>query len=468
MRENQTLYFYIFVFSLFLGICSPHLFSHGMFMDGLLYATISKNLADGLGNIWNLHLTNTLFPEFHEHPPLVFGIQSLFFKLFGESFYIEKIYSFATFIIVGLIIIAIWKEIANDKSTAWIPLFLWITIPLVTWAAKNNMLENTMSIFVCLATLFYLKSLRYHRYIFLIFTGLSLASAFLSKGFVSLFIWTFPLWTWLCLRKISFSRMIADSFLTIVLSILPLAFLFLVVPESSISIQKYFINKVLHNISVTKFVPGRFYILYRLFNELLISIIIVSLIIFIGWRKKEDIKLLFTKQKLSLTFFLLGLSGVLPIMISMKQSGFYILSTFPFFAISFGLLVSPFLSILIDNIDQHSKKSRYFEILSISLLLISISISIVQFNRIGRDKAKIEMIFDFIKILPRNSTINIDSNLWSDWGLHGYFGRYANISLDPQKDVLHNFFLTRNKEKSIPKRYIKIREFNDYLLYKRE
>ena len=40
-------------------------------MDGLMYSAISKNLANGIGTFWNPYLSETLFPEFHEHPPLV-------------------------------------------------------------------------------------------------------------------------------------------------------------------------------------------------------------------------------------------------------------------------------------------------------------------------------------------------------------------------------------------------------------
>ena len=69
----KTLSLYIIVILLFLGFCHE-LWSEGMFMDGLYYATIANNLANNIGSFWFLHFTNTEFPIFHEHPPLAFGM----------------------------------------------------------------------------------------------------------------------------------------------------------------------------------------------------------------------------------------------------------------------------------------------------------------------------------------------------------------------------------------------------------
>ena len=150
-KLNKFVPLYIIVFSIFLILIGKTLFSDGMFMDGLLYASVAKNLSNGIGSFWHLHLTNTFLPQFYEHPPLAFGLQSLFFYVFGESIYIERIYSLLTFVIVGILIVSIWNIINNEKQTGWLPLLFWITIPLVSWCCSNNMLENTMSVFICLS-----------------------------------------------------------------------------------------------------------------------------------------------------------------------------------------------------------------------------------------------------------------------------------------------------------------------------
>ena len=111
------------------------LFSHGMFLDGIYYAMVARNLAEGYGDFWNPLLTDTLGSNFHEHPPLVFGIQSLFFKLFGDYHWVERLYSLLCFIGGGWLTVIIWKKVGtkNIKPYYWVPLLLWITVP------KNDM-----------------------------------------------------------------------------------------------------------------------------------------------------------------------------------------------------------------------------------------------------------------------------------------------------------------------------------------
>ncbi|MCD4773130.1 MAG: glycosyltransferase family 39 protein, partial [Bacteroidales bacterium] len=273
--------FYLIVISLFILIVGPSLFSDGMFMDGLLYAAISKNLANNLGSFWDLHLTNTLYPHFHEHPPLAFGIQSLFFKLFGESIFVERFYSFITFIITGWIITRIWKKITNSRfhSLVWLPLLFWILIPLVTWAAANNMLENTMMIFTSLSVLFILKSLDSKRLLYLSLSGLMLFLGFLTKGFVALFPLSMMFWIFIIKRNINCKRFLIDTFVLCIATLAPLLIIYLISPESIDSLTAYFNKQIVGSLKNIQTVDSRFYILWRLFNELIPAGIILLIII---------------------------------------------------------------------------------------------------------------------------------------------------------------------------------------------
>ena len=69
--------------------------------DGVEYAAVARNLAEGHGGFWSTYLSDTLHPDWHEHPPLVFWIQGLFMSAFGDGPYFEGIYGF----FVGLIIL---------------------------------------------------------------------------------------------------------------------------------------------------------------------------------------------------------------------------------------------------------------------------------------------------------------------------------------------------------------------------
>ncbi|MBK9389464.1 MAG: glycosyltransferase family 39 protein [Bacteroidetes bacterium] len=134
-------------------------FSDGMFMDGTIYAVLSRNMANGTGTFWHPHFTDTFFPVFVEHPPLAFGIEGILFRIFGDNRFVERFYSLLTIFITAIVIVYIWKAILKKSSTGWLPLLFWITMPTVNWISVNHMLENTLAIFICLSVLFYLKSL---------------------------------------------------------------------------------------------------------------------------------------------------------------------------------------------------------------------------------------------------------------------------------------------------------------------
>jgi hypothetical protein len=204
MNKNSQITFYLFIGALFIIITAPALFSEGMVMDGVLYASISRNMADGLGTFWKPYLSHGFFPEFYEHPPLALGLQSLWFRVFGDSIYVERFYSLFTYFLMGLVIVAIWKQFTNSYKTGWIPLLFYFSMLKISWACANNMLENTMSVFIGLSILFYLKSINNNKMYFVIISGLFLFLATLTKGLVGLYVWGFPFFLWLFNRKIKF------------------------------------------------------------------------------------------------------------------------------------------------------------------------------------------------------------------------------------------------------------------------
>ena len=187
-----------FVVGLFFVLISPYFLTDGMFLDGLWYATISKNMSEGFCPFWEPRLTQTRWAW--GQPPMTFLLQSPFF-LIGKNLYMAKIYSVLTYICTGGIMFLVWREIGEAFRYFWFVLLLWISIPLVYWGATSNVLENTMSIFVMLSILLYLKSLRKFRFPFVILSGLMLFLAFLTKGFTGLYPLAFPFLHYLFLQR---------------------------------------------------------------------------------------------------------------------------------------------------------------------------------------------------------------------------------------------------------------------------
>src|SRR5262245_65331367 len=113
----------------------------GMFVDGVTYAVVARNMAQGVGSFWKPAFSATVYPEFYEQPPLGVGLQALAFALFGDHLAVERIFSVVVFAVHALLIVAIWRLLLPRRYDV-IPLFFWILPAAVTWAVVNNMLEN--------------------------------------------------------------------------------------------------------------------------------------------------------------------------------------------------------------------------------------------------------------------------------------------------------------------------------------
>lgn len=452
-REHTS--FYLLVFSIFLIILSPNLFSDGMFMDGLLYAAISKNLAHGIGSFWDLHLTNTLFPHFHEHPPLMFGLQSMFFKLLGDSILVERIYSLLTCLITAFIVVKIWKTITAGKyeQYGWLPLLFIMSVPLITWAACNNMLENTMMIFTSLSIFFSIKSINSNRFVYLSISGLSLFLAFLTKGFVGLFPLSIFFWCFIFQSGVGIKRAIIDTSLLIVVTILPFVVLSLINSESIDSLYAYFNQQIVGSIKNVTTVNSRFFIVWKMLLELAPMLILVILISSLTRKITIENPL----RKWAYILLSVALSGVIPIMISMKQRGFYILPSFPFFGIAFAILIVPKVHYFISKINAQNRAFILFKRTSFILAILSMIMVVVNIKRVGRDQEKINDVYQLIELIPKKETISIQPDLYTDWTLHGYFQRYNEISLDGTTPFKNKFVLARKnwQDASLLKEYEK-------------
>ena len=466
---SQTLSFYLFAVGVYLIIVCQDLLSNGMFLDGLIYSTVSKNLANGIGTFWNPHFTATCLSDFHEHPPLAFGIQSILFTILGESRFIDKLYSILTVVVVGYIILKIWATLGYKYG--WFPLFLWLITPTVFWASYNNLLENTLTIFTSLSILFYLKNQERKNYFFIVLSGFMLALGFLTKGFVAFFPWTFPFLLWLFFKQKSFGKMAVDSIGILIFTLTPLLLLILLFPDARLSLHKYIDNQVISSLKNAVTVDSRFDIIKRLFSELIPAAGLC--ILFLVWGRIRKFSVIFEKENSNkaMVFILLGLTGVLPIMISLKQSGFYILPAYPFFAIGAGILLHPLVDSLFIKMNYTSKGFLFFKWIGYGLFFSGIILSLYFSDHFSRDRDKIKDTYLIIPEIPNGSVININPDMFGDWSLHGYFGRFKNISLDPNLNNNREFLLIKNENYSdtLDRNY-KLVKLNtiDYKLFKKK
>src|SRR6266851_5017083 len=152
-----------FSFAVFSLTLLPRLMSQGMFLDGVHFASVARNLAEGVGTFWAPYYTATLYPVEHEHPPLGFWLQSLAFRLCGDSEYVEAFYGYVVGIVTLGLLTVLWTQVRRtepDIAHAWFVLLLFTLTPVISRSFANNLLEPVMTVFVLAAAILSYEALR--------------------------------------------------------------------------------------------------------------------------------------------------------------------------------------------------------------------------------------------------------------------------------------------------------------------
>lgn len=448
--------FWILTITAMIGLIIPILIQDGMFMDGMLYTCVSRNLANGYGTFWfpkfsEMGMAGNI--TFHEHPPLVFGIQSIFFKTLGNSMYVERFYSFLTAIITAILISSTWKLITREYKEllplSWLPVLFWIIIPVSFWSYQNNMHENTMGIFTLLSVYFSFKALHSNKKIYfnIILSGFFIFLASLSKGVPGFFpIGIFGIY-WLINRSFKFNKMLIYTLLIIAIPIVIYSLL-LLFPAPFESLTIYLDKRLIGRVEFAPTVDNRFYILGKLFSELLPVLILSFIMLIIFKIFKIRMKLDKPYSQNIILFLLVGLSGSVPLMLTMVQKGFYFVHSLPFFGLGFALLVAPGLSVLISKINTQKTTYKIFHYFTILLLISAFTISILQIGKTSRDHDILHDVYEVGQIIPEKSIIKIDKSMWNDWSMQCYLIRYFDISVD-HNDVDYDYYLTRSSNDKV-------------------
>ena len=200
----------------------------GMSLDGVTYATIAHNLAVGVGDFWHPYYTATLLHPFHDQPPLAFLLEGQFFQVFGDRWWVERLYSVLTVVPTTCLLVLIWRRLfvgaASWQGFSWLPVALWMAMPSWFWIYRHNYLENTLGIFTTLAVYASLRAADGRRWMpaWIALSGTAIIAAVGSKGPVGLFPAVTPAIAWLALRRTSLVRAVGMQ-LGLVVSVAVLA-----------------------------------------------------------------------------------------------------------------------------------------------------------------------------------------------------------------------------------------------------
>ncbi len=454
---------------LLLGLClfffcaAPFFVQKSMYNDGIWYACISKNLANGIGSFWNPQLTTTIFPSFHEHPPLVFGIQSIFFSLFGDSIVVERLYALSIFLFSAWLIARIWKKGFQENpalASLWpLPLIFWLLNEVIYLFYPGNVLEPTMGAFTLLSVLFLWRAAEKDtfRSAFLLLSlgSFALLGATLSKGFVGLFPLALLFLHWFVFRSMTFIQMTLRS--GAVLAILVVTYLLLLLDSSALeSLGKYIDSQVLASINAERTAyhhrDSRLYILKRLLEVSLPSLILMGLVLYPAYKKKSFV-LAHKTNRLALFYTFIGVSASFPLMVSPKQSFYYLLPAIPFFALAMATLTAPIVRKYLQDLEENP---RLFQSLQMGLRALLLGGMIFTIAKIGtvsnRDKLNLLDIEQIGAVVPEGSTVGAKAYTAQ---LVGYLYRKYEIKIDTNRFDYDYLILDGEKDHPEPPNFTK-------------
>ncbi len=460
-----------FTIGFILAMLLPRLAGEGLFGDGLIYASIARNMAIGNGSYWAPFFSSSYYIPynqgsiFYEQPPLMMGIESIFFRLFGDYYFTEKIYCFAVTFITVWLIHKIWILFFDSHDTVkpfgWVAVLLWYTMPTVIWGMANNMLDCTMAIFSLSSAYFFIKYQRSMHYKYIIFGAFILVLVFLSKGPVGLFPLTIPFLYALVFNKHKWWMGMTHSAAIVCLFFILFGLLLLYVPARTF-IFEYFNQQVVLAIQGGREDGGlawhhRFDIVINLFSIQLLPPILLTGSIYLIFRFAYKIEINESKYFAPALFFsLVGLSGSVPMCVSLKQSSFYLIPSTPFFAIAIAIFILP----LVLKINEILSFSKQWKIILQYAFTIGIAIIFVYsfslFNTITRDQHIIVPLKSILTIVPKGQKLYTCEYAMNSFELHSYFQRYGRYEFTNKQDDANYTFICKECDEVFKSNFLKV------------
>lgn len=375
---KEVLIFFIPLSILFFLIVSP-IARDGMFIDGLAYVNIAKNMSLGIGSFWQPVVDMNNAP-FYEHPPLVFALQSLLFRLIGNHSYTEDVYNLLVLSGVLFFMYEIWTRVAgaSNKGLFFFPFTLFVLSQENQLRYANSMLECTMTLVSLVTVSFFLRFVS-NRLLSYVICGVGASLAFLCKGPTGLFLLATP-----CLFHLVVHRKLRLISLLVPLLAMGVFFglLFLLFPAAYPSLSQYLNQQVIAALAgerIENIANSRLAILHGLIMLNIPQILLCALVYF-GLRSKADQ----VSSRYGLFLLAVGASAILPIMVSIKQASYYQVPSLPYFylGLSFLLLNSIYKILRINTLS-----ARKITGINVGLLLIfgaSLLNVVYSFNTVDR------------------------------------------------------------------------------------
>ncbi len=413
----------------------PRIVTEGLFMDGLAYAIVARNLAEGYGSWWKPWCSAWFERDaFYEHPPFQFWAQSPFFRLLGDHWWVEKLYSTLALLCTVVAIHWIWRLLfGRDRvrqSLGWLAVVLWYLTPTITWGMPCNMLENTLTPLCLLATGCCLLAQQRPQQSagWLIFSGLVVLAAFLTKGPVALFPLAAPFAAAYAFSRPTFRnvRSLLHLLLPALAFALALGLLWLHEPARDF-LQNYWQTQVVRSLNGSREtsdggLAGHLLLVHAFFTaECLPAFATVALLWLLG--KKHAVTASRNMTPETIFAGLVFLSATLPMLISAKQRTYYLMPAIPWLAIFLAAWVSPFANAVGQRMT--AKIQHALRLVCFAALVVVAIFSITTWGTPGRDADQLRIVQYMQTVVPYGETVGVCSDSYYDYQTNAYLQRYG-------------------------------------------
>jgi 4-amino-4-deoxy-L-arabinose transferase-like glycosyltransferase len=440
----------VLALAVLLALTVPRMWQRGMFLDGVTYAVLARNLAAGEGTFWVPSYSATVYRSFFEQPPLGVALQAAAFALFGDHPWVERGYSVVVLLLHGLVIAAIWRRLL-PRAYDWLPVLFWVIPSIVTWGAVNNMLENTQSLFTSLA-------------VYLLFRGAAadsagraagwgmtgagaVAAAALVKGPVGLFPLVVPLLFVLLPveRQPKHWSALAGGLLAAAATVAAaLAFL----PASRDALLAYFDRHLFPALDPSR---GGGWSVADVSRHLSVGILArLAAAAGLLWLVRRRGRTAEVSVWRPAAFFLAtGLSASLPLLVSQKMAGHYFIACVPFFALASGAAALP--AVLSFRRESPGPWARRVPLLLAGGLLVAIPAVLVRHGTLEPRNRDLIAAFDRAAgVVPAGATVGTCRGSAEDWGLVAYAQRFMRLSLTFEDQPANEWFLRKDEACAVP------------------
>lgn len=421
----------------------PPFLSRGMYVDGVKYSCIARNMAEGEGSLWSPVLTPTLFGRFREHPPLAFGIHSLLYRVFGDHWLVDEAYTALTSVLIAVLAVALWRSAPQCPpdwgGAGWAPVLVLFTCPHARFSFTNNLLENTLVVFMLAAVYLLVRGLEGELTPWIAAGGAGIATTFgaLVKGPVALFPLMVPLLYRLCLGRPSW-RQVATMTATMFAACGASGLLLLVDATARTCIGEYLSIQLFPSLMGERELvlgpTGRWFILVELGKACLPAAAVAGIVAAAAhrWGGSAGIA---TPIRTIAFWTAVGLSASLPILASPKQNPWYVVPSLPFFSAAIAGVGVGCLKCLSVPWDRPGVK-RAVTALRIMALQLLFAIGVWSIGAFGQPLRDSDILEDLERMRPylrSGDLIGRSRSLEPDGELYSYLYRFHRVSVESDR-----------------------------------